>query len=142
MPTVEPVPEPAQPNWTPDPEYADWSDEDVEAFYRRLRREHERRQVIQYATEASEQAMATYRSAKGIHDGMVWRQPTGYLDAVQPGETRVWEGQLYENTSEAPLLLSPGEAPESWTARPAPPVQDEEETPSEDDDPDQSPEAR
>lgn len=114
MPQVEQVQVPV-PDWSPVPEYADWTDEEVAAEFALVAREHERRRVIRSAAEASEQARVTYRAAKGIHDGMDWQPPTGYLDAVQPGETRVWEGALYENTSGGPLLQSPGEVPDAWT---------------------------
>lgn len=119
VPQIQPPP---APDWSPDPELASWTDEEVAAEYARLLREHERRQVIRRAAEASEEARVTYRAAVGIHDGMVWRQPSNYLEAVQPGETRVWEGTLYANTSGAPALQSPGDAPELWT--PASPVGD------------------
>ena len=113
---------PPAPDWTPDPEYRTWSDEDVAAHYRRVEREHQRRQVLKAATEASEQALVNYRAAAGIHDGMEWRQPLVPLDAVQPGEARMWEGALYENVSGQPAFLSPGAAPALWALRSAPAV--------------------
>lgn len=117
MPAVQTIEDPA-PDWTPDPDYAAWSDEQVEQQYLKVQREHQRRAVVKAAAEASEAARETYRAATGIRDGMEWRDPVGFLDAVQPGETRVWDGVLYVNASSQPALQSPGAAPELWEVAP------------------------
>jgi len=109
--TAEDGPEQFEPN----PRFEDWTDAEVAAEHNELGKERRRRQAIADAEATVAQAMATYQAATGVLDGTEWREPAGYLDAVQPGETRVFEGDLYENTSGKPLVHSPAVLPDAWT---------------------------
>ena len=115
VPQIEQVEDDGPEEFTPDPDYEGWSDEDVAAEHEKLGKERRRRETLKAAEDTVERAVATFRAASGVLDGTEWREPQGYLDAVQPGETRVFEGDLWQNTSGKPLVHSPAVLPDSWT---------------------------
>lgn len=73
-----------------------------------------RRRTIDNAADRLAEVLTTYQAAAGIQDGTEWRQPQSYLDAVPPGGTRVFEGDLYKVTADQPVTHSPAAAPDSW----------------------------
>ena len=111
----QPEPEPEGPVVTdPDPDYEDWSDEDVAAEAEKVGAEHQRRQRVASSARSVTTALAAYQAAQGISDGTAWREPQGYLDAVPPGHTRVYEGDLYRVIADVPVVHSPAAAPDLW----------------------------
>lgn len=103
------------PVWTIDEELAQLSDTEVEEQAARYSEELARRREIAEAEQTAIDALRTRQRATGVLDGAEWREPESYLDAVPPGDSRVFQGNLYRNTSGKPLVHSPADAPESWT---------------------------
>lgn len=93
------------------------SDTELADLAQQVTSEQDRRQILHDLPLTVASLAATYRVAMGLADGTAWRQPTGAHDAVPPGESRVFEGHLWENTSGRPLAHSPSEYPDGWTDR-------------------------
>ncbi|MGC0251501.1 carbohydrate-binding protein [Pseudactinotalea sp. Z1748] len=98
----------------PDPDYEGWTDEEVAAEAEKVSAEHRRRQRRESSKRAVSAALADLQAAEGVRDGMAWKEPAGYLDAVPPGATRVYEGDLYKVIAEHPVAHSPSVVPEAW----------------------------
>lgn len=96
---------------------------ELHALAGQVKAEQERRRTLSEAPTLIEQVTARFQAAAGIADGTKFQQPTGAHNVIQPGSTRVFEGELWENTSGVPLSHSPADYPQGWTKRgPAEPV--------------------
>lgn len=104
-------------------DYTTLTDEELDAARVAILTEQERRRTLAYAPEMIAEITARYQANAGLLDGTEYQQPTGAHDAIQPGSTRVFEGELWENTSGVPLVHSPADYPQGWTKiEPAVPV--------------------
>lgn len=108
-PAAEPAPEVMV------PDFPDLDDVALAALRDRVEGEVRRRRTLVDAARQVERAAETWRAAQGLTDGTAWVQPTGAHDAVPPGESRVFEGALWRNTSGTYLTHSPAEFPAGWT---------------------------
>lgn len=98
-------------------DYTTLTDDEIEAARVAILTEQERRRTLSEAPALIEQVTAQFQAAAGISDGTEWRPVAGAHDAVPPGQSRVFEGRLYENTSGGYLSHSPAEVPHLWTDR-------------------------
>jgi len=94
--------------------FDDMTDAEVEAVINDAEAELARRRTITSAETQLTEVLTAYQAAAGILDGTPWREPQGYLDAVPPGGTRVFEGDLYKVIADQPVTHSPAAAPEAW----------------------------
>lgn len=101
--TVAQVEQPEQeapPVYTPDPDYADWTDEQVAAELEKLSTEHRRRQAMTEAAQVTERAAVAYLAAAGVHDGDAWVRPVavGYpAGARATHDGHVWVNRVPNN---------------------------------------------
>lgn len=86
-------------------------DDELLVLYKAVSQEYSDRALPREIAELAEQ----YRIAKGLRDGTKYVPPTGAHNAIPAGESRVFEGNLWENTSGVPLAFSPTEYPAGWT---------------------------
>lgn len=96
---VEPV-EDGPEEFTPDPHYADWSDEDVAAEWEKVTAEHRRRVAMAEAADTTERATVAFQAAAGVRDGDPWVQPVvvGYpKGATVSHDGRVWVNRVPNN---------------------------------------------
>lgn len=112
-------------------DYTTFTDEELDAARVAILTEQERRRTVAYAPEMIAEITARYQADADLLDGTEYVQPTGAHNVIQPGSTRVFEGELWENTSGVPLTHSPAEYPQGWTNRGAaePVVPDPEDYP-------------
>lgn len=101
VPQVEHAEEPGPVEYTPDPDYADWTDEQVADEAAKVTAEHGRRQAMTEAVAAAETASRTFLAASGRHEGGPWAQPTGAHDAYPQGWTVVHGGKTWESLTPA-----------------------------------------
>lgn len=81
--------------YTPDPDYADWTDEQVAAELEKVTREHRRRQAMAEAAQVTERAAVAYLSAAGVHDGDPWVQPVAV--GYPTGARATYDGHVWVN---------------------------------------------
>ena len=101
----------------PLPDLEGYTAEQYDQIEQSVREHRDRLYVEEFMPSQIEEMIAGYQTAMGLADGTAWRQPTGAHDAVPPGESRVFEGHLWENTSGTYLSHSPAEFPQGWTDR-------------------------
>lgn len=111
----------------PDPELAEWDDDDIQTEIARLTREARRRRQLRDAQDAADKAVVAWQAAAGRRDGDPWQQPTSTVDAypedaVVTHDGKTWRSMTRNNMWEPPLHwreeVEEGDPPPEWV-RPA-----------------------
>ena len=118
-------PEPGPEVYTPDPEYADYSDGELAELHERVGREVRRRDTMARALEVADEAARAWHAASGRVEGAPWVEPQSATSSFPLGWIAEHEGQLWRS-ARSTNMRQPGEG-DAWEPVEPDPAPDAEE---------------